>query len=211
MKRLLIVGAGGFGREIFHWAQQHPDHGVRWVLGGFLDDNTSALEGFARDPGIIGTIRDYVPSSGDLLVCAIGLPKPKKVVAESLLARGAEFLTFLHPAATVGGHVQIGVGTVICPGAIITSDIRIGQFVTVNNCATIGHDATVGDYASLSCHVDITGFCKVGEGVFLGSHASMIPKSVIGDWALIGAGSMVMMPVEPGITVMGVPAKRISP
>lgn len=211
MKRLLIVGAGGFGREMSHWVRQHPDHGVRWTFGGFLDDNAAALDGFSRDPGVVGTIRDYAPSAGDLLVCALGLPRPKKAVVEALLARGAEFLTFVHPAATIGGHVTLGEGTVVCPGAVLSSDIRIGRFVTINLCATVCHDAHVGDYSTLSCHVDITGFCKVGEGVFLGSHAGMIPKAAVGDWALVGAGSMVMMPVPPGSTVMGVPAKRISP
>ena len=211
MRRLLIVGAGGFGREMFHWVRQHPDHGVRWTLGGFLDDNAEALGGFGRDPGIVGSLRDYKPSPSDLLVCALGLPKPKKTVVESLLARGAEFLTFVHPAAIIGGDVHLGQGTVVCPGAVLTADIRIGRFVTVNNCATVGHDSVIGDYASLSCHADVTGFCKVGEGAFLGSHAGMIPKSTVGDWAVVGAGSMVMMPVEPGVTVMGVPAKRLSP
>jgi len=211
MKRLLIVGAGGFGREMFHWVRQHPDHGVRWTLGGFLDDNAEALHGFGRDPGIVGSLRDYKPSPGDLLVCGLGLPKSKKAVVEPLLARGAEFLTFVHPAATVGGNVQLGQGTIVCPGAVLTADIRVGNFVTVNNCATIGHDATVGDYTTLSCHADITGFCKVGEGVFFGSHAGMIPSTSVGDWALVGAGSMVIMNVSPETTVFGVPAKRINP
>lgn len=211
MRRLLIVGAGGFGREMFHWVRQHPDHGVRWTLGGFLDDNAEALRGFGRDPGIVGSLRDYAPSAGDLLVCALGLPKSKKAVVEPLLARGAEFLTFVHPAATVGGDVQLGQGTVVCPGAVLTADIRVGRFVTLNNCATVGHDATVGDYTTLSCHADITGFCKVGEGVFFGSHAGMIPSTSVGDWALVGAGSMVLVSVDPGATVVGVPARRISP
>lgn len=211
MRRLLIVGAGGFGRELFHWVQQHPDHGAKWRLGGFLDDRPGALDGFSRDPGIVGSIADYRPSPGDLLICGLGLPRSKKAVVDPLVARGAEFLTFVHPSAVVGGHVELGAGTVVCPGAVLTSDIRVGRFVTVNNCATIGHDAVVGDYTSLSCHADITGFCKVGEGVFFGSHGGMIPSTSVGDWALVGAGSMVIMAVPPGATVVGVPAKRINP
>ena len=37
--KLLIVGAGGFGREMHAWARQHPDHGRVWTFGAFLDDN----------------------------------------------------------------------------------------------------------------------------------------------------------------------------
>jgi sugar O-acyltransferase (sialic acid O-acetyltransferase NeuD family) len=210
MRRLLIVGAGGFGRELFHWVQQHPDHGSKWSLGGFLDDRPDALKGFSREPGIVETIADYRPSPRDILICGLGLPKSKKTVVDSLVERGAEFLTFIHPAATLGGHIEIGVGSVVCPGAILTSDIRLGKFVTINNCATIGHDVVVGDYASLSCHADVTGFCRVGEGVFFGSHAGMIPSTSIGDWAIVGAGSMVIIDVSSGTTVLGVPAKRLS-
>ncbi len=43
MKKLLIVGAGGFGRELYVWASQHPDCGRAWTLAGFLDDNADAL------------------------------------------------------------------------------------------------------------------------------------------------------------------------
>ena len=211
MKRILIVGAGGFGREMFHWLQQHPDYATKWLIGGFLDDNVKALDGFSYSPGIVGFIADYRPSPNDLLVCALGLPKSKKAVVEPLIAQGAEFLTFVHPSAVIGGNVELGTGTVICPGAVLTSDIRLGRFVTVNNCATIGHDAVVGNYTSLSCHADITGFCQVGEAVFFGSHGGMIPHTVVGDWAIVGAGSMIMTTVPPAATVLGVPAKQISP
>ncbi|NBX34537.1 hypothetical protein EBR16_04155 [bacterium] len=47
MKKLLIVGAGGFGREMHAWALQHPDHGRDWIFAGFLDDNPAALADFA--------------------------------------------------------------------------------------------------------------------------------------------------------------------
>jgi sugar O-acyltransferase (sialic acid O-acetyltransferase NeuD family) len=211
MKRLLIVGAGGFGRELFNFARQHPDHGREWTVGGFLDDRADALAKFRYNPGVVGSIGGYQPAPGDLLLCGLGLSKVRKDVVTKLLARGAEFLTFIHPRAVLGDHVVIGRGSVICPGVVVTSDITLGEFVVLNNNATVGHDSALGDYVSLSCHADVTGFCTLGEGVFMGSHACMIPGSKIGAWALLGAGATVMTPVESGVTVIGNPARRINP
>jgi sugar O-acyltransferase (sialic acid O-acetyltransferase NeuD family) len=209
MKNLFIVGAGGFGREMFHWARQHPDHGRLWRIAGFLDDKISALEGYHYVPGVLGTIRDYNPMPTDLLLIAIALPKIKKTVVESLIQRGADFLTYIHPSVVVGGNVSVGRGTVVCPGAVITSDVTLGEFVTFNCCSSIGHDARLGDFVTLSGHCDITGFCRVEEGAFFGSHACMIPRTRVGAWATVGAGSTVIMSVPDGVTVIGSPARRL--
>ncbi len=209
MKRLLIVGAGGFGREMFHWVLQHPDNGRLWSLGGFLDDKINALEGYNYIPGVLGTIRDYEPSPTDLLVIAIALPKIKKMVVGSLIQRGADFLTFVHPSVILGGNVRLGRGSVICPGAVLTSDVTLGDFVTFNCCSSIGHDARLGDFVTLSGHCDITGFCRVEEGAFFGSHACMIPNTRVGSWAIVGAGSTVIVSVPANVTVVGSPARRL--
>ncbi len=39
LKRLFIIGAGGFGREVFSWIQQIPNRDREWAFGGFLDDD----------------------------------------------------------------------------------------------------------------------------------------------------------------------------
>ena len=209
MSPLYIIGAGGFGREVAHWLAQSPDCGVKWRLAGFLDDNAAALTGFRADLKVVGSIQSYRPAPGDLLVCAVSQPKIKPAVVESLRARGARFLTFVHPRATLGGNVRLGEGCIVCPGAVLTCDIEVGEHTTVNVNATIGHDARVGSFCLVSGHVDITGFCKVGDRVFLGSHATMIPRTVIGDGATVAAGAVVFSKVEPGVTVAGNPAARI--
>jgi len=55
--------------------------------------------------------------------------------------------------------------------------------------------------------VDITGGVTLGEGVLVGSHASVLPRLKVGAGAIIGAGSIVVRDVEPGVTVFGVPAR----
>lgn len=209
MKRVLIVGAGGFGREVFNWLRHHPDCGKVWQIAGFLDDKADALANYNYSPGIIGSVKDYKAAPGDLLVLGLALPKVKKAVVSHLLSRGGEFLTFVHPSVIMGGNVKIGRGSFVCPGAVLTSDVSLGEFVTFNCCSSIGHDATLANFVTLSGHCDITGFCHVAEGAFFGSHACMIPKTKVGEWAVVGAGSTVILNVAPNTTVIGSPAKKL--
>lgn len=43
MKRLSLVGAGGFARELYSIVQRAPAHGREWSIAGFLDDTPAAL------------------------------------------------------------------------------------------------------------------------------------------------------------------------
>ena len=208
MKKLFIIGAGGFGREVHAWARQHPDCGVRWELAGFLDDNPGAL----KDSGEfapVSSLSGHRPSADSLYLNGLALPELKQKLLPALVSAGAEFLTFVHPTAKVGERVKLGRGVVLCPGAIVTADATLGDFVVLNLRATVGHDAVVGAYTTANAHCDITGFVTVGEGVFMGSRASIIPGRKVGDGAKLGAGAVVFTHVPAGVTVFGNPARPL--
>lgn len=209
MKKIIILGAGGFGREALSWVRDWLIGKDGWSLAGFLDDNPQASRP-AGLPPILGPISGHDPAHDEVFLCGIGQPKAKLAICEQLKARGGQFLTLVHPSAVIGERVSLGEGTVICPQAVLTCDITVGAFVTINAAATIGHDVTVGDGVTLSGHCDVTGYVTVGRGVFFGSHATAIPGMKIGDFAMVGAGSTVVRNVKPGVTVFGVPAKQIS-
>lgn len=210
MKRLLIVGAGGFGREVLSWVQDIPNQNREWEIGGFLNSIPTALDAYHCGYKIIGDPSTYNPLENDLFVCAIGSPHDRLRVVRNLKERGACFITLIHPTAVVGSRCTIGEGCIFCPGTIITVDVTIGNFVILNAHASVGHDAFIGDGCTISGHCDITGFARLGEGVFLGTHAAILPGAKIGDYAIIGAGSVVLSKVLSGVTVMGVPATKIS-
>jgi sugar O-acyltransferase (sialic acid O-acetyltransferase NeuD family) len=210
MKRLIIVGAGGFGREVLSWVLQSQAHQREWCVSGFLDANPKALDGYDDSFPILGSPTDYQPSGDEVFVCAMGEPKTRLNVCRHLEAYGACFATLIHPSAVVGRNTTMGRGCILCPGAVLTADVRIGHHVIINACASVGHDAVIGDGCTLSGHADVTGFARLGSGVFLGTHAAVLPSARVGDFSVVGAGSVVLRDVKPGATVMGVPAIQVS-
>ena len=210
MQRLLILGAGDLGRELFGWITGDQRHGRDFEVAGFLDDNLAALDSRSHYPTrVVGSISDYVPQPGDMLVMAISNPATKLKLAASLEGRGAEFFNYIHPTAVVSRFVTWGRGCTVCPQCVVSCDAQIGNFVTVNTMTSIGHDTQIGDGCTINAHCDLTGHVRVGTGVYFGSNACVVPSVQIGDFAKIGAGSTVIRRVQPHTTVMGATAKRI--
>ncbi len=206
MKKLFIIGAGGFGRELYAWAAQHPDHGHAWQLAGFLDDNAQALTAFGAFAPIYPLATHRV-SADEVFLCGLGLPAVKEKLLTPLLQQGAAFINFIHPKATLGARVKLGQGVILCPGAVVSVDVDLGDFVMINLNSTVGHDAKIGAWTTLSAHCDVTGFVEVGPRVFMGSRVSIIPTKKIGEGATLGAGSVIIRDVPPHVTMIGNPAR----
>jgi sugar O-acyltransferase (sialic acid O-acetyltransferase NeuD family) len=210
--RLLIVGAGGFGREIHSLISLDP-YSVQtdnaWHFGGFLDANPAALEAFDLDSHIIGDPASYVPEVTDIFICAIGDPATKLKVCRGLQSNGARFVNLISSRTSVGARCKLGIGCLLLRSTEFTVDVVIGDFVTFNVNSSAGHDVSIGDGCTLSAHCDVTGGAQLGVGVFMGSHAVIAPGVTVGNYARIGAGSVVVNDVPDYTSVMGVPAKRI--
>lgn len=207
-RNLLIVGAGGLGRELYSFAERHPDCGSAWRLGGFLDDAPRELAG-AHPGRIVGTVSDYQPRADDLFLVGIGAPVARRNCVLALKARGAEFLSFCHPTAIVGRNVRLGEGVILLAYVNLTCDIEVGAHTIFLSCSGAGHDARIGPYCQISSGCDIMGHVTVGEGVLLGSGARLFPRVKVGDYATVGTGSVVITRVAPYETVFGNPARRL--
>lgn len=209
MKNLVIIGAGGCGREVLQWAKQINAVSPRWNIKGFLDYDSHAFDGKDCGIGICGNDDTYEIKDDDEFICAIGSSTLREKVVKRLRERGAVFTNIIHPSAIVADTAQLGEGIVIYPFAVVSDHAVIGDGTIINSHTSIAHDTHVGKYCTLSAHCDVTGMCTLGERVFMGTTSNIIPGTVIGDDAFICAGSTVMTRLRDNVKVMGNPARIV--
>lgn len=205
MKDLIIVGAGGFGREVLQCVKDINRVRKRWEIKGFIDDNTNALDGIECDYSVIGTIRDWKPQSNEVFACAIAKPKIKEIVTEFLKGNGAVFDTIISPRAHLSDFVTIGEGTIIT-GNSIGPNVKLGAFTSIMG-SMIGQESVIGDYSTTTGYANIVS-AFLGKRVFVGSHSVVMNNCTVGDDAFICVGSIVLRSVKAGKKVFGNPAKE---
>ncbi|GAA1915969.1 acetyltransferase [Nocardioides lentus] len=214
--RLLVVGAGGFGRETIDVADAMTDvaGAPRWEVVGVADDSPSELN-LARlaTRGItyLGTLDKALASvKGAQYVIGIGSPSVRRGIAGRLDSAGWSAATLVHPAATLGSEVDLGPGTVVCAGARLTTNIRLGRHVHVNPNATVGHDTTLGDFVSLNPSASISGDCVIESDALVGVQGVVLNRLRVRAGALVGAAACVTTDVAAATTVVGVPARPLT-
>lgn len=208
MKNLIIIGAGGMGRTIYDMACENAGYNKDFVIKGFIDDNLKALDGFENYPPVVGTIADYQVQVNDIFVCSIG-GESRRPCMESIIARGGEFLTMIHPSSRIGTNVHIGEGCYVGAYTIIAADAFVDDYNFIQSHTIIGHDVKMGKWNRIDSNVFVVGGVVIGEGCMIHTRAMLNHEVVVGDGAHVGACSMVINKVEPGTTVFGVPARRI--
>ena len=211
MKNLIIIGVGGFAREVFWHAKQAHGFGVDWRIKGFLDgDIKLAAAEYALLPApVLGDVNGYDICADDVFTCAVGTPTARRHLAEKILSRGGKFINIISTHAYIMPTAQLGRGVIIAPHTDIGDRAQLGDFVATNAQTIIGHDAQIGDCSCIMPHAVISGKCRLGAEVFVGSGAVLLPKSTVGDGATVGAGAVVLKKVRAGATVFGNPAIEI--
>lgn len=209
MSNLVIIGARGFGREIFNLATDCIAAGADFAIKGYLDDKSDALQGYKNYPPILSSVEDYEVQPEDVFVCALGDVRYKRMYAEKILAKGGRFISLIHPSLQQWQNTTWGEGCIALRNVVVSCDVTIGNFVTLMDNCIIGHDARIGDWSSVGASTMMAGFSSIGSMVTLHPHVELLPHKSVADNATVGAGSVVLRNVKEGITVFGVPAAKL--
>jgi UDP-perosamine 4-acetyltransferase len=179
---------------------------------GLLDDwpeNAARTVGGLR---VIGGTTDLARLAGEGVegvALGFGAAEGRRAVLEAIEAAGLALPTLVHPTAFVSASAEIAPGAQVMPRASVGPNARVGRGVLVNTGATLDHDVVVAAGSVIDPGAVLTGRVRIGSEVEVGSGAVLIPDSVVGDGATVGAGAVVLRTVEPGTTVVGVPAKPL--
>lgn len=207
--KVLIVGAGGFGREVLTCL-------IDCIAGTDLKIEEIACfletkQFYEKNKQVHGvpviTDEEFNPSDYYVLV-AIGDPKTRKKVVEKL-PKETKYTSIVHPSVVISEWVEIGEGSIITAGTIITTDIVIGKHAHLNLHTTIGHDCKIGDYFTTAPATNISGICEIGDCVYFGTNSSIRQGIKVCDNVTIGMGGVVVKDiVEDGIYI-GSPVKKL--
>jgi len=209
MKDLLIIGARGFGREVFNISKACLGFNNDFRIKGFLDDKTDALDNYPGYPPIIDSVESYKIQVNDVFICALGETKFRKKYAQIILDKGGNFMSIIHPSATIAKNTTIGRGCILARDAIISCDVTIGDFVSIQSLSVIGHDVRIGSWCQLNSFCFIGGFVTLAEEVTIHPGAIIHPLKKVGKGSIVGAGAFVVRNVKENTTVFGNPAKKL--
>lgn len=201
--RLCIYGAGGMGRETLDIIRSSSLHET------YTDLIFVTSSGQEEAP--IPVICERNLRAGDAVVIALGDGLARVSVSQRL--RDVTYPVIISKSALVSAFSAVGPGTVICPFASVSIDCIIGSYVIINCHAQVSHDCHIGDFVTISPHVSCNGWVEIQDGAFIGAGAVIRngnpnERLVIGKNATVGLGAVVTRSVEPGATVVGLPARQ---
>ena len=211
MKSVVIIGAGGFGREVLEIFKDQNKISRGWNILGFVDENKQLHGKILNSYPVLGGLDWLREHNNDNLGCvvAVGTCETRKQVVERLQEIGVNFYNAVHPSVIMSEFVEMGTDVIICAGSILTVNIKVGDHVHINLNCTIGHDAVIGRYCTINPIAAINGNNHLGEGVYVGTGATFIQRVSVGSWSTIGAGAVVTVDIPEKVTAVVVPAKVI--
>jgi len=144
---LVIVGAGGLGKEIACLVSALPDFYVQ----GFYDDGLTQGELVLGKYEVLGNMLSLQAAQSEVsVVIAFGNPKMRKKCWESLQENSnIHFPNIIYPTALIMNNerIQMGKGVIVFPLAVLTTDLSIGNNVVVHTGASVHHDVSVGNHS----------------------------------------------------------------
>ncbi len=205
---LIILGAGGNGREVCEMCDEIFKDSQDYRIKGFLSDVLDILDGFDVGYPLLGTIKDYKIQPNDRFILAIGDVHGRRKIAEDILKSGGKFLTLISPDAKVYKSAKIGQGVIIFPFAHIGANAEVGDFCMLNIFSGCGHDVQLGNFSELAPYAAVAGGVICGEECFFAMHSVVAPKTVLGNRVVISQGSTVQKNQPDDALIIGVPGKK---
>lgn len=199
-ERIIIVGAGGLGREIAAGIRRCE---LPFEILGHIDDEKSG-------PHILGAIKDHVPDPDVSYITCFGDGPARHWVRKMLAERGARFSKVISPTVHAVTPLDDLVNCLIVGSCSISNDTTFGADILIQTMAVLGHDVVIGDGVTIGALAFIGGNAILEDLCTIHPHAVVLPRVRIGKGAVVGAGSVVIKDVAPYTTVFGSPAKVIA-
>lgn len=204
MKKIVIVGKGGFAKEVKWLIERINQNTKEWNFLGFIDQRTDA-EDIVGDDDFVTNIQEELS-----VVLAVGNPKLRNKIYKKY--RGNRYLRFpnlIDPSVKMSKSIYLGERNIICANSALTVDISIGNFKIINLSCTVGHDVKMGNFNTINPGVNISGNVTLKDLIEVGTGTKIIQGKTVCEGVIIGAGSVIIHDISAENTVVGVPARVI--
>ncbi len=205
MKRVVIIGAGGQGREVADILRPGID------VIGFIDDNLE-LHGKAIDGlRVLGNWSWFegMDRADIAVICAVGSPELSRRLTMRAESLGLSFASAISPLAYISSGARLGDGVTAFPYSVVNTGTVVESHSILNVGVTVSHDTKIGRYSNINPGAHLAGNVLLAEGCYIGMGANVIQGRSIGAWSVVGAGSVVTRDLPAGVTAVGIPAKII--
>lgn len=207
MRDIVVIGAGGFGRETIDTIRAINAVSPTWTLLGVVDDalspaNADRLEFLGVT--YLGSLADL--PAGVSVAVAVGAPAARAAIV-ARLGRHVELPSLIHPSTTIGSAFRHGAGLITLAGVSIGTNVELGDHVHLNAHSVIGHDSRLSDYVSVNPNGTVSGDCYIGQKTLVGASATVLQGLTLGQSVTVGAAACVVRDVADDQLVKGVPAR----
>lgn len=211
MKNVLIYGASGHSKMIIDILIKNEKYNIIGLIDSYKPINTDVY-GYK----ILGDL-ELLPSllkKHNVYGMIIGIGDNnarynayKNIVS---IAPNVEFIPVVHPSAILAKDIIIPKGAVIMAGAIINANSKLGDFCVLNTKSSLGHDSIMANFSSLASGVTTGGNVQIGVSSAICISATIIQNVTIGDYTIVGAGSLVLKSIGDYKQAIGVPIHTIT-
>jgi sugar O-acyltransferase (sialic acid O-acetyltransferase NeuD family) len=214
MKKIVygIYGASGFGKEVLPLVRDYVLNSGGNKENIFLIDDAPEHDEYLNHHKVL-SFDDFLAIHSDEYYVSIAIANStiRETLTNKCHENGIKLLDVKANNIVVLDDVAMGEGSILCPFVTLTSSIKIGKSFQANIYSYVAHDCIIGDYVTFSPGVKCNGNVVIEDHAYIGTGAIIHQGKpnkplIIGEGAVIAAGSIVTKSVPAGMTVFGNPA-----
>ncbi len=202
---IVIFGMGGYARVVADAAVASGDFSVSAFLAPEVKPGASML-GFPAWPESEVLVDRLGPRRG---IVAVGDNFRRETIVAHIraLRPDFEFVTVVHPRASISRFATVGEGSAVLAGAIVCAAAWVGAHVSLYTNTIVEHDDVIGDCVTLAPAAALGGTVRVGARSFLGMAATAVHGVSIGADTVVGANATVTGDLPACVVAVGTPAR----